>query len=74
MTAVSTDLDFAVILGFAVIWRANEGDRWHVQPYLWPSAAATALATRLVVQGGGEAFCAPIGDPSRLVTVRVCRD
>lgn len=67
MTEVSRD-------SFAVIWRAQEGDRWRVQPYLWPAAAAHALATRLVVQGGGEAFCAPILDPARLVTVRVSRD
>jgi hypothetical protein len=64
MTAVSTDWH-------AVIWREGDGHRWKVQPYLWPHAAACALAERLVKAGGGEAFLAPVTMPTRIVTVRV---
>jgi hypothetical protein len=55
---------------YAVMWRPNAAARWEVQPYLWPSAAAYKLCTRLVEEFGGEAFRAPIEPPTRLAVVR----
>lgn len=53
---------------YAVMWRPillkGRRGRWEVQPFLWPGAAAAALANRLADQFGGETHIARVDLPS----------
>ena len=55
---------------FAVMWRRGRGAPWHLQPSLYPEAAAIALAEKMLVRFDGESAIAELEPPAEIVDPR----